>query len=333
MGRPQASMSNRFDNRVFVIDKAAGPTSFEVVGALRRLSGIRRVGHAVTLDPLAHGVLILCTGTATRAVEHFMNLEKEYHFDVRLGLETTTLDAEGEVVRETPVPPLALAEVRAAAASFVGEYEMTPPAYSALKRGGKRYSDLARAGEPADAAPRTVHIYAFEVAALELPVVRCIVRCGRGTYVRSLAKDLGDKLGLPASIASLTRTRIGPFRIEDAVASEKLTPGHADEVAGIALGEALSFLPGVVVSTRAKRALLFGACPLRTDVVAVLKSPSLGAVVGPLRIVDEEGTLLAVGTRGGDHPRDPLRVCDSFRLYVEASSGGATTAGAARLER
>jgi tRNA pseudouridine55 synthase len=325
-------MINRFDNRVFVIDKEPGPTSFEVVGALRRLSGIRRVGHAGTLDPLARGVLLLCTGTATRAVEHFMNLDKEYHFDVRLGVETTTLDAEGEVVRETPVPPLTLEEVRTAASTFVGQYTMTPPAYSALKRGGKRYSDLARAGEPAEAAPRTVRIYAFDVVALELPVVRCVVRCARGTYIRSLAKDLGDKLAVPASVASLTRTRIGPFRIENAIPSHQLTSSHADDVIGIDLAEALSFLPGVVVSTRAKRALLFGAPPLRTDVVEVLGASTLGAVIGALRIVDEEGTLLAVGTRGGDHPRDPLRVCDSFRLYVEASAGGAA-AGTARMER
>jgi tRNA pseudouridine55 synthase len=325
-------MINRFDNRVFVIDKEPGPTSFEVVGALRRVSGIRRVGHAGTLDPLARGVLLLCTGTATRAVEHFMNLEKEYRFDVRLGVETTTLDAEGDVVRETAVPAFALDEVRAAAAFFVGEYSMTPPAYSALKRGGKRFSDLARAGEPAEAAPRTVRIYAFDVLSLELPIVHCVVRCARGTYVRSLAKDLGDKLGVPASIASLTRTRIGPFRIEDAIHSDTLTPTHADDVVGIDLADALSFLPGVVVSMRAKRALLFGAPPLRSDVVEVMGASTLGTIAGPLRIVDEEGTLLAVGSRGGDHPRDPLRVCDSFRLYVEASAGGAA-AGAARWER
>lgn len=323
-------MTNRFDNRVFVIDKAPGPTSFEMVAALRRLTGIRRVGHAGTLDHLARGVLILCTGTATRAVEHFMNLEKEYRFDVRLGVETTTLDAEGEVVREAPVPPLSIDELRAAAAGFVGEYHMTPPAYSALKRGGKRMSDLARAGEPAEATPRTVTIYAFEVVSAELPIVHCVVRCSRGTYVRSLAKDLGDKLGLPASVASLTRSRIGQFRVEDAVSSECLTPERADEVRGLDLGEALSFLPAVVVSARSKRSLLFGASPLRTDVVEVVNAASIGAVMGPLRILDEEGTLLAIGARGGDHPRDPLRVCDSFRLYVEASAGGAAAAGATR---
>ncbi len=323
-------MTNRFDNRVFVIDKVPGPTSFEMVAALRRLSGLRRVGHAGTLDALARGVLLVCTGHATRAVEHFMNLEKEYHFDVRLGVETTTLDAEGEVVRAAPVPSLAIDAVRAAAAGFVGDYRMIPPTFSALKIGGRRASDLARAGEPAEAAPRTVHIYAFEIVSLDLPLVHCVVRCSRGTYVRALARDLGAKLALPASIASLARTRIGNYRVEDAVSSECLAPERADEVIGLDLGEALSFLPGVVVSTRAKRALLFGAAPLRNDVVEILHTPTIGAIVGPLRILDEEGTLLAIGTRGGDHPRDPLRVCDSFRLFVAASPGAA---GAARLSR
>jgi tRNA pseudouridine55 synthase len=203
---------------------------------------------------------------------------------------------------------------------------MTPPAYSALKRQGKRHSDLARAGEPAEATPRTVHIRAFDVVAVELPIVRCIVRCSRGTYVRSLAKDLGDKLALPASIATLERTRIGNFSVEDAISSALLTPEHAAEIVGVDLGEALSFVPGVVVSERAKRALLFGASPLRTDVVELVGTPTIGAVVGPLRILDEGGTLLAVGTRGSEQPRDPLRVCDSFRLFVEAA-GGTTVAG------
>lgn len=325
--------ANRFDNKVFVVDKAPGPTSFDVVALLRRVSGLRRVGHAGTLDPLARGVLLVCTGTATRAVEHFMNLEKEYRFDVRLGVETSTLDQEGEIVRAADVPPIALATLREIAETFVGDYVMTPPAYSALKRGGKRFSDLARAGEPAEAQPRTVRIYDFQVTGYDAPMVHCEVRCSRGTYVRALAKDLGAKLGLPASIAMLERSRIGAFRVQEALPSEALTPDRSDEVVGIELGEALSFLPGVVVSTRAKRALLFGASPLRTDVVETLGAPTIGAMVGPLRIVDEDGVLLAIGTRGGDHPRDPLRVCDSFRLFVEASSGSTATAGAARTAR
>ncbi|HET6462175.1 MAG TPA: tRNA pseudouridine(55) synthase TruB, partial [Candidatus Krumholzibacteria bacterium] len=115
-------MSNRFDNRVFVIDKAVGPSSFDIVARLRRVTGLRRVGHAGTLDPLARGVLLVCTGVATRAVEHFMDLEKEYRFDIRLGVETATLDAEGPVLRESAVPDISIETLREVAASFVGDY-------------------------------------------------------------------------------------------------------------------------------------------------------------------------------------------------------------------
>jgi len=115
-------LTNRFDNRVFVIDKAVGPSSFDIVARVRRVTGLRRVGHAGTLDPLARGVLLVCTGLATRAVEHFMDLEKEYRFDIHLGVETATLDAEGPVLRETAVPDIAMEKLRAVAASFVGDY-------------------------------------------------------------------------------------------------------------------------------------------------------------------------------------------------------------------
>lgn len=318
MSNPRAN--NPFENRVFVIDKAIGPTSFDIVAAMRRVSGLRRVGHAGTLDPLAGGVLLVCTGTATRAVEHFMDLEKEYAFDVRLGVETSTLDAEGEVVREAPVPSdLSEDAIRAAAASFVGAYAMTPPAYSAVKRGGKRAYQLARAGEEVATEPREVTIYGFEITEVELPRVRCVVRCSRGTYVRSLARDLGERLGLPASLTSLARTRIGSFAQRDGFPSHKLVKGAEDAPAGIELADALSFLPGVVITERAGRALQFGTLPLRQDVVSVIGSPRHGA----MRVLAEDGTLLAVGTRDAERPRDPLRICDSLRLYVGASGGAA----------
>lgn len=319
-------MSNRFDNRVFVIDKAAGPSSFEIVAAMRRVTGLRRVGHAGTLDPLARGVLLVCTGLATRAVEHFMDLEKEYQFDIRLGVETTTLDAEGDVLREAPVPHLAIDTLRATAASFVGDYLLTPPVFSALKRQGKRYYQLARAGEMTEASeatpPRQVKIYSFDVLEAELPIVRCVVRCSRGTYVRSLARDFGEKLDLPASIATLARTRIGAFAMASAYGSDRLAPDHADELTGLSLDEALSFLPAVVLDARAARELRFGGLPLRQDVIETLGAPRGGAI----RLLDEAHALLAVGYRDPDRPRDPLRVCDSFRALCQTGDSRSTEA-------
>ena len=314
-------MSNRFDHRVFVIDKAVGPSSFDIVAAMRRVTGLRRVGHAGTLDPLARGVLLVCTGLATRAVEHFMDLEKEYRFDIRLGVETATLDAEGPVVRESAVPDISLEELHEVAASFVGEYLLTPPVFSALKRKGRRYYEMARAGEVTEtteaAPPRQVKIYGFEVIGAKLPLVTCVVRCSRGTYVRSLARDFGEKLDLPASVDTLERSRIGSFAAANAFPSAQLTPDHAGDLTGLSLDEALAFLPAVILDERAARELRFGGLPLRTNVVETIGSTPGGA----MRLLDEARVLLAVGFRDPDRPRDPFRVCDSFRLCVEPEDG------------
>jgi tRNA pseudouridine55 synthase len=294
------------------------------VARVRRVTGLRRVGHAGTLDPLARGVLLVCTGLATRSVEHFMDLEKEYHFDIRLGVETATLDAEGPVVREAPVPALALERLREVASSFVGDYMLTPPVFSALKNRGRRMYSMARAGEVSEttdaATPRRVKIYGFDVVAAELPLVRCVVRCSRGTYVRSLARDFGEKLDLPASVDTLTRARIGAFSLDRAVSSEALLPARAEELVGLSLDDALSFLPAVVLDARAARELRFGGLPLRQDVVETIGSPRAGA----MRLLDEARTLVAVGYRDPDRPRDPLRVCDSFRLCIEPAPVGDT---------
>lgn len=324
-------MTNRFDNRVFVIDKAVGPSSFDIVARVRRVTGLRRVGHAGTLDPLARGVLLVCTGLATRAVEHFMDLEKEYRFDIRLGVETTTLDAEGPVVREATVPDFSIEVLRENAASFVGDYLLTPPVFSALKHRGRRYYEMARSGEMTEtteaAPPRQVKIYGFDVIGAPLPLVRCVVRCSRGTYVRSLARDFGEKLGLPASIAALERARIGAFTMAAAFPSERLAPEYAGDLVGLPLDEALGFLPAVVLDARAARELRFGGLPLRNDVIETIGATRGGAI----RLLDEARVLLAVGFRDPDRPRDPLRVCDSFRLCVEPDNGAAT--GAPRATR
>jgi tRNA pseudouridine55 synthase len=307
-------LSNRFDNRVYVIDKAAGPSSFDIVAKMRRVTGLRRVGHAGTLDPLARGVLLVCTGLATRSVEHFMDLEKEYRFDIHLGVETATLDAEGPVLREAAVPDIGIDTLHEIAASFVGDYLLTPPVFSAIKQNGRRLYQLARAGEVTEtteaAPPRQVKIYGFEVVAAKLPFVTCVVRCSRGTYVRSLARDFGEKLDLPASVATLERARIGNFTTGDAFSSERLTPEHAADLTGVSLDEALAFLPGVVLDERAARELRFGGLPLRTNVVERIGSTMGGAI----RLLDETRTLLAIGYRDPDKPRDPLRVCDTFRV-------------------
>ncbi|MCK5406784.1 MAG: tRNA pseudouridine(55) synthase TruB, partial [Candidatus Krumholzibacteria bacterium] len=205
-----------FKNKLLLLNKHSGPTSFDVVAAVRRATAIKRVGHTGTLDPLASGVLLVCTGRATRAVEQFMNLAKAYEFTVILGVETSTLDAEGDILRQASVPEIPDADVVAAAESFVGPYDMAPPAYSAIKKNGKRLYELARAGKNAVADSRMVTIHDVQVTRVALPEIDFQIRCSRGTYVRSFARDFGAAFGLPAHLRRLVRLSIGPFKIEDA---------------------------------------------------------------------------------------------------------------------
>lgn len=203
---------------VCVVDKAAGPTSHDVVARARRLLGTRRVGHAGTLDPDATGVLVLGVGPATRLLRYLTPLPKSYEGEVVLGATTATLDASGEVLATYDMTGVTLQEVRAAAAGLVGDLTQVPPMVSAVRVGGRRLHDLARRGVEIDRAPRPVTVHRFDVLALSHPsdgvddsVVRVRVDCSSGTYVRSLADDLGRALGGGAHLRHLRRTAVGPF--------------------------------------------------------------------------------------------------------------------------
>lgn len=202
---------------IFNIDKPTGMTSHDVVDAVRRLVRQRRVGHAGTLDPLATGVLVVCVGNATRLVEYMVGHDKEYRVTVRLGVETDTYDAEGSVVAERPVPPLSRDDIEAVLSHFRGEIEQIPPPYSAIRRGGRRLYELARAGAKVEVPPRRVTIYALNLEAWQPPNLILHVVCSAGTYVRSLAYDIGRALGTGGHVVALRRLRSGPFRVEDAV--------------------------------------------------------------------------------------------------------------------
>jgi len=305
---------NQYANKLFVVDKAAGPTSFDVVDAFRRATRVRKVGHAGTLDPLARGVLLLCTGRATRAVEHFMNLPKTYRFEVCLGVETTTLDAEGDVVREAPCPDIAVEEIRGIAAGFVGAYDLEPPAYSAVKQNGRRLYELAREGKDARVESRRVTIYDLSVESVDLPQVRMRMTCSRGTYVRSFARDFGGRLGLPAHVSDLVREAIGPFGIDRAFSSERLFENDVADLTGVDLADALGFMPGIVINEDSKRALLDGGLPGEGDVVERIDDLGDSASV---RILDEQGRLLAIGSRVAHAGARRLSAVDSYRLFID----------------
>ena len=206
------------------VDKPPGWTSFDVVAFVRKQTGVRRVGHAGTLDPAATGVLPVCLGQATRVVEYLVDATKTYVATVRLGRVTDTYDADGAVQSEADASGVSREAVEAALDRFRGLIEQRPPPFSALKRDGVPLYKLARAGQAAEAAPRRVTIYRLDITKYEPPLLSLEIECGKGTYVRSLAHDLGASLGVGGSLASLVRTRVGPFALADAIDIEALRP-------------------------------------------------------------------------------------------------------------
>lgn len=208
---------------ILLIDKPTGPTSHDVVGHVRRLAGLRRVGHAGTLDPLASGLLLLGLGPATRFLEYLVGLDKSYETTIRLGQATTTYDAEGELTAERPVTAGA-AEVMGALDSFRGPIRQHVPPHSAVKRDGRPLYERARRGETIDLPERAVTIHALELLAYEPPLLRLGVVCSSGTYIRSLAHDLGAALGCGGHVSALRRVRIGRFSVAEALALDALTP-------------------------------------------------------------------------------------------------------------
>jgi tRNA pseudouridine55 synthase len=208
------------------VNKPSGPTSHDIVMGARRGSGERRVGHAGTLDPLAEGVLVLALGKATRLVEYLIGSPKRYVACIRLGIQTDTYDAEGEIIAERPVQTTQ-AEIGAALDALRGEVMQTPPPYSAIKVSGRPAYARVRAGQDVRLAPRPVTIHALQPIAFEPPDLRLEVECSAGTYIRSLAHDLGQILGCGAMLSGLVRTASGMFSLDEAVGWEALQDAFA----------------------------------------------------------------------------------------------------------
>ena len=203
-------------NGILNVNKPTGPTSFDIIRLVRKGTGIRKLGHAGTLDPLASGVLLVLLGQAARLSECIMDLPKTYRATVRLGVATDTYDAEGAPTHQEGVGEVTRTDVDAALETFVGEIEQTPPTYSAIKVKGQSAHRLARRGAAVTLAARLTRIDRIELLRFEPPDVEIDVECGKGTYIRSLAHDLGQALGCGGHLASLVRTRVGPFSVESA---------------------------------------------------------------------------------------------------------------------
>lgn len=213
-----------------LIDKPAGPTSHDIVDVVRRQFGIQKVGHCGTLDPQATGLLILVLGQATKLSEKLMADDKVYCGHVTFGVTTDSYDADGEIVSSLPVPAMTLDEINAAAGEFVGDQMQEPPMVSAVKKNGVPLYKLARKGIVVERKPRLIHIYKLRFTEYQEPVGAFRVACTKGTYVRSIAHDLGQKLGCGAHLNTLRRLVSGRFDVEDAATFEDVLEMTPDEL-------------------------------------------------------------------------------------------------------
>jgi len=221
------------EGQVILIDKPLTWTSFQVVNKIRWIIrkefGIKKikVGHAGTLDPLATGLLILCTGRFTKKIETYQAQEKEYTGTITLGATTPSYDLETEIDQEYDISNITPGAIVKATDRFIGDIQQRPPLFSALKKDGKRLYDYAREGKEVEIPTRTVHISEFDITGIDLPLVNFRVVCSKGTYIRSLAYDFGKELNNGGHLSELRRTRIGSFNIKDAISIEEFTAGLA----------------------------------------------------------------------------------------------------------
>jgi len=292
---------------LLVVDKPAGPTSHDIVSEVRRFARGARVGHTGTLDPFATGVLALCIGRATRLARFLSATRKRYDGCMKLGVSTDTYDREGRIVSERGYDGIDDLAVRRAAAGFTGRLMQTPPAYSARKHKGRPLHRLAREGVAVPLTPTPVEIYRLEILSVDGPLVRFEVETSPGTYVRSLAHDLGETLGCGAHLVELRRVASGSLDLAHARSLEEvLAHGRSGTLADIVIGlsEIDLGLPSVIANQEGRKAMLAGR-PLSAGDLSGAPIPRATGDDGPpaVRVQDEAGELLgvaiaAIGTRG-----------------------------------
>ena len=210
------------EGRLLLINKPFRWTSFDVVNKLRYQLKIKKIGHAGTLDPLATGLLIICTGKLTKKIDEYQAQEKEYTGHFVIGQTTPSHDLETAVSDPVDISPITEQQIQLATTKFIGSIQQIPPLHSAIKVDGKRAYTLARQGSQLELKPRAVTVSVFEITSIQKPIVNFRIVCSKGTYIRSLARDFGNELGVGAYLASLCRTRIGNFKLEDATPLEEI---------------------------------------------------------------------------------------------------------------
>lgn len=287
---------------IVLLDKPVGITSNTALQRVKRLFNAAKAGHTGNLDGPASGLLPVCLGEATKVTPYLLDADKEYVARIGFGARTTTADAAGEVIETRPVPALDVEEVDGALRRFLGEIEQVPPMYSALKHQGERLYRLAARGVTVERKARTVTIHAIERLALSATELEVRVRCSKGTYIRTLAEDIGGALGTVAHLLALRRTRVAPFGVEDALALDELERraqdgAHALDAVLVAMDLALPQLAAVQFSRDSAYYIRTGQA-VRTA----------GAGAGLLRMYDEQGRFMGIGERIEDGRVAPRRL-------------------------
>jgi tRNA pseudouridine55 synthase len=283
---------------VLVVDKPAGPTSHDIVDRARRALRTRRIGHTGTLDPFATGVLVLCVGRATRLARFLSAADKEYRARVRLGFATSTDDLTGDPLGEALPVDVSDAALRGALAGLVGSFDQVPPAFSARQVGGRRLYELARRGEAVARAATPVTVHRLALVERDGDSVELELRCSSGFYVRALARDLGERLGVGAHLSALRRTRSGVFSLAQSVSADDLAGAAARLVP---LSGLLLELPAVTIGEEGRRHVGHG----RELGAEHVLSDFPAAGVERVRLLDEEGELVALAVPRGLDRREP----------------------------
>lgn len=303
MGRRRKRSADELHG-VLLVDKPRGITSFDVIRELRPILGQRSIGHSGTLDPMATGLLVLCLGDYTRFASWLTDDDKVYEATVTLGVTTESDDAEGEVLTQREVPPLSSGEIEGVLACFRGEQEQVPPAYSAIHVKGERAYELARRGETVELAARTVNVTHLENAGFCSPELRLVCHVSKGTYIRSLARDIGEALGCGAHLSALRRTRSGAFTVEQANAMDHLRSNTRDGLRELVLqgSEALTGLPLMHLDDTETERLRLGQRIAFADPAAVgvdyAGVDAEGQLVGVVRVEEnEEGRAILKAAR------------------------------------
>jgi len=282
------------NNVVVLVDKPGGITSSDALNMVKRITGLRKIGHSGTLDKFASGLLVVCTGAATKLTRYFLEHEKRYSAGIRLGVVTDTLDPEGEVLARREVPEITGEILEKVRNSFTGKLIQLPPVYSALKMGGKRASDLARAGETVEMKGRGVEITHLALAKdrHDAGLLHAEITCSKGTYIRSLARDIGEFLGSGAFLESLRRTGSGRFSVEDAVTLEELKSGlehRGGKKWFLDPREALEGIGIIHLKPGSEKKALNGVPLAREDVESVTPGAD-----GPCMVMDAGKKLIAI---------------------------------------